>query len=287
MASVSRILPKSQAQAGTVHWLNECIERGKREVFMEVCTVTPGLASAMLANNPDNRPLKWKRDLYAADMRAGRWQFNGEPLIFAQGGELNDGQNRLSAVIDANTPQQFACVFGVTRESRMSVDQGVARSAGDYLGMGGSKNAHNVAATAKGVLAFERGEGVRLSQGDITNAEVVARAKADTAVGEATDYAVSVYRHTRAFAAPKIIGTAYYLLADINEADAREYMDAVCIGEGLKRSDPAFAVREALISWGKTRAQAKLEVIFRGWVAFRQGRPLKIAKVLGSFPALI
>lgn len=287
MATVTTFAPKAQATSASVHWFKDCIERGKSGVFSEVTIITPAMASVILGFNPDNRALKAKRELFASDMRNGRWTFNGEPLLFSVDGLLNDGQNRLHAVIDANTPQPFLCVFGLTRESRMSVDQGAARCAGDYLGMSGSKNAHNLAAVTKGVMAFERGDGLRMAPNEITTAEQVERATNDTALMDATDYAVSVYRHTRTFAAPKIIGTAYYLLADVCPLDARIYLDAVCIGEGLKRTDPAFAVREALMSVGKTKLQSKLEIIFRGWVAYRQGRTLKMAKVLGTFPALV
>lgn len=288
MASVAKLKTSASAESGTVHWLNDCIARAASSVVMEVATISPGLASVILEHrNEHNRPMKWKVEHYAADMRAGRWQFNGEPILFSADGQLNDGQNRLQAIIDANLSQPLVCIFGLARDSRMSVDQGAARSAGDYLGMGGSKNAHNVASIAKGVLAYERGEGQRLASHDITNAEVVARAKTDPMIDEACDYAVSVYPRTRAFAAPKIIGAAFYLLNDVDAEDAKAYMDAVSLGEGLRRSDPAYAVREALISQGKGHLQSKMEIIFRGWVAFRQGRPLKMAKVLGTFPALI
>src|SRR5690606_20866214 len=119
---------------------------------------------------------------YAADMRAGRWTFNGEPLLFSRDGLLNDGQNRLCAVIDANIPQPFGFIFGLSRESRMSVDQGAARGPGDYLGMGGRKNAMNLAAIAKAVLGFERGDGLNLASRDITPAEIVSRANGDDAM---------------------------------------------------------------------------------------------------------
>ena len=62
-----------KTDAGTVHWFNECVERGKGEVFSEVTTVTPGLASVLLDKNPDNRNIRAvKVEQFAADMRASR-----------------------------------------------------------------------------------------------------------------------------------------------------------------------------------------------------------------------
>jgi hypothetical protein len=109
----------------------------------------------------------------------------------------------------------------------------------------------------------------------------------DGAIGEAAHYAAQVYRYSRQFCPPGVVGAAFYLLTEVNPADAREYMDKVCIGENLRRTEPAFAVRDALMSLGRGQKAGKLEAIFRGWVKHRCNQPLKIAKVLGSFPALV
>lgn len=65
--------------AGTVHWLNECIARGEAEVFSETITINPALAGIILAKNDHNRNIRpAKLAQFAADMRKGRWAFNGE-----------------------------------------------------------------------------------------------------------------------------------------------------------------------------------------------------------------
>lgn len=291
MASVSRILPKSQAQAGTVHWLNECIKRGEREVFMEVCTITPGLASVLLNMNPNNRPLSESRvRRFAKDMIDGRWEFNGEPIIVAADGDLNDGQHRLSAIISSNSPQALLLVFGVTRESRLTVDQGGGRTAGHYLGMEGVKNANLCASIARIVLGFEASDGTK-TRSDASNSEVFQRSMSDEGVRDAAHYAASVNKYARGILTATYIGAAYYLFAEIDEGDARKFLDQVCVGEDIKRGDPAFAVRRALTghetSGTHSARKDAMEVVFRGWNAFRQGRKLNLAKTLGVLPALV
>lgn len=292
MATVlERITTKPRKfEAGTVHWLNESIERGKREVFTETITVTPGLAAELLRRNPDNRGLKTTKIAhFAADMRAGRWALNGETLKISKDGLLNDGQNRLTALIEANEVLPFLFVFGVERDSRRTLDQGTARSAGDYLQMGGCSYAKNAATTAKYVMAFERSDGRNLvPRKDITNAEVVARVEADEKIIEAAAYAHRHYKSYRHLVSHSMIATAFYLFADICPADAEEYLDQVCLGENIKRGDPAFAVREALARERLYRDEA-LEIIFQGWNRFRSDQPLKLAKSSGSgtFPALV
>lgn len=291
--ALEKIIPHSpptpkKPEAGTVHWLSECIERGKRGVFSEVTTVTPGLAQEMLRRNPDNRNIKpSKAAQFTADMIAGRWAFNGEPLILSKEGLLNDGQHRLQGIIDANTPLSMVIVFGLERESRTTVDQGSARTAGDYIHMEGGSHGNQCASIARVVLAYERSEGRHIrDSGKFTNAEVVARVKSDPQILAAAEYASKVQKHTMAFAAPAIIGGAFYILSQINKADAREYMDAVSLGEGLRLYDPAHTVREALLKYGKGSRQPKIEMILHGWNKHRIKSKLKLVRTNGAFPAI-
>lgn len=281
--------PKAKKHAaGTVHWLDQMVERGRYEVFSAVCTVTPGLANVILGKNDDNRNIRpAKLEQFAADMRAGRWAFNGEPIIVAQTGELNDGQHRLSAVIEANSPQEFLLVFGVERSTRLTVDQGAARSAGDYLGMEGVPNATSVASIGRLILGYEQSgcDNVNASS-HVTNAEVRQRAAVDDRLHKSATFAVSHHKDTRNFAAPAIIGFCHYVLSGEHPADAVAYMTQVCTGEGLKKNDPAYVVRDRLLNLGRRRDH-KIEIILRGWNSYRAGRPLKLVKVLGNFPALV
>jgi len=290
MATVlERIAPKaSKFKAGTVHWFNECVERGRREVFSETATVTPGLANVILGSNPGNRNIRpaklWQ---FLVDMRTGNWVFNGEPVIIAKSGELNDGQHRLSAIIEANTPVPLLFVFGIDREARLTVDQGAARSAADYLSMEGVENATAIASIARLVIAYERSGYKSLSDSNkVTNAEVRARAERDEKLHASAHFTAQHAKMTKNFAAPAVVGFCHYVLSGEHKADAQEYMTQICTGEGLRKSDPAFVVRDRLLNLGRNR-ELKVEVILRGWNAYRSGRPMKIAKVLGSLPALV
>lgn len=290
LAEAPRVVAaKKRPAAGTVHWFNECVARGKREVFSEVTTLTPGLAATLLGLNPDNRNIRAvKASQFAADMRAGRWAFNGEAIKISRDGLLNDGQHRLSALIDANVTLPILFTFGVERDTRMTLDQGAARTAADYLGMDGIQNATASASIARLVIAAERENLDRLGrENDITNTEIRQRVLTDEKIGEAAHYAATVNRFTNKFAAPAIIGTAFYLLSEVSATDAKAFMDMVAIGEGLRRNDPAFAVRDTLLSVGKGKRQQKLAAIFHGWNKYRCGLPLKVAKATLYFPALV
>ena len=77
--------------------------------------ITPEKAREYLGMNTDNyRKLNHLRVItYAADMKSGRWQLNGEGIKFAKNGTLLDGQHRLQAIIKANVPVEMLVIRDV------------------------------------------------------------------------------------------------------------------------------------------------------------------------------
>lgn len=279
------ISPKKQPDAGTVHWLNECVKRGERETFAELITLTPGLAKVLLDRNPHNRNVRQtKVAQYASDMRSGRWALNGEPIIVAKTGELNDGQNRCEAVIDANTPIQVMLMFGVERETRTTVDQGATRGAGDFLGMNGVENANSAATIARLLLAYEASGGQGVDTKPFTNAQVTDRAQRDANIEVAAHFAHrAVTQRAKAYVAGTLIGFCYLIFSRIDENDASDFLTAVCTGEGLKSGHPALVVREKLLSVGKSRP-IKIALLFRAWNFYRRGAKVKANGIISTMP---
>lgn len=288
MATVTKIDLQREVPFATINWLNRSIARGQTEVFTDRVYVSPGVANAILARNPDNRGLSvTKAEHYARDMAEGRWAENGETIIISQDGLLNDGQHRMQAVIDANLAVPFLFVFGVARSSRTTVDQGKARGAGDYLSMDGVQYAKNAATAAKFIIAYERTDGRNISQrSKITNAEIVARVKADDELIASAAYAHKRFTEYRSLFSHTVMATCHYILSDYHKAEAETFLEQVAVGENIKRGDPAFAVRQAFMG-DKRERQDAMEIIFHGWNAYRQGRPLKLAKCYGTLPALV
>lgn len=288
MVSVFKIGQNSSAPAGTMHWLNECVERGKKCVFSERVNITPALATMVLGRNPDNRNISpTKAGHYARDMINGMWAENGETIVISNDGLLNDGQHRLQAVIDSNTVQPFLVVFGVSRASRTTVDQGRARGAGDYLAMDGVRYAVNAATAAKFIIAYERANGRNISQRPfITNCEIVARVKADDEIIRSATYASHHYKAHRSLFSNTVMMACHYILSEVNAKDAEEYLNQVALGENIERGDPAFAVRQAFLSEKRERQEA-MEIIFHGWNKFRQRSTLRAVRTNGTLPALV
>lgn len=94
--------------------------------------ITPEKATEILSHNFDgNRRLHGKRRRFATDMRSGHWLINHQGIALDSDGVLYDGQNRLSACIDAGVPFETLVFFGVHHAGVHSIDSGKSRSLED------------------------------------------------------------------------------------------------------------------------------------------------------------
>ena len=95
----------------------------------EVVTLTPQLALEWRKANTDNfRAISKKKvSMYASEMKAGNWRLNGEPIQFYEDGVLANGQHRIEAVIEANTPIETLVCYNVKREDGI-YDSGMGRT---------------------------------------------------------------------------------------------------------------------------------------------------------------
>ena len=128
------------------------------KITTQIHTISPTVAQELLGRSEGNRSLKrTKLDSYASDMRAGKWVMNGEPIIIDEDGTLVDGHHRLTAVIDADCSIKTLVVYGVSRNSRFTIDMGASRTVGDVLSFEGVKNANLVSSIARNLMALEIG----------------------------------------------------------------------------------------------------------------------------------
>ena len=118
-------------------------------------SITPKLAEKYLEENVDyNRPISQRYvDLYARDMKAGKWIVNGETIKFNGTGALLDGQTRLWACVEAGVPFTTAVARGVP--SLDDVDRGRPRSMGHILAMKQVKNAVKIAVAIRTIWRWE------------------------------------------------------------------------------------------------------------------------------------
>lgn len=235
--------------------LGQWLERGRRERFLIEAGVTPEMAEYLLARNAHNRPAHQPTvQTYAAAMRRGEWHLNGQNIIIADTGELNDGQHRLLAVIDADMPIALGLQFGVTRQSRATLDQGRKRTLGDHFAMAGHLNANALAATVRLAWGYDN---KILSFGQSPSVEqAMDYAAANPAVA---DYIGIGRRIGGEFnASPAQFSFATFVCARISAPVAEELAARIHDGIGLHAVNmPAARVRERMLQHATGRASLR------------------------------
>lgn len=96
-------------------------------------TFTPQECEEILNRGGHNRPLDNKRvERYAQAMKQKLWVVNGETIIF-NGKALVDGQHRLWACIEAQTPFTSWVIEGVDANAFETIDTGKVRNTADAV----------------------------------------------------------------------------------------------------------------------------------------------------------
>jgi hypothetical protein len=270
-------------------WFAERMLRAEDEVFSEVVTITPTIAKLMLRRNPDNRNIRaGKLAGYKADLESGRWTLNGEPIVISKGGLLNDGQHRLTAVVETGVPMKALIVFGVSRSSRLTLDQGIDRKLVDILHMGGHKeNADGVGAVARLMSLLEKTGTLKPRFGRAAKMAGVTRSEAH---GTAIDNEAEIQRSLLLCRAPGFsklgslasLAFTHLMLARVNREAADAFMTALISGADLKQGTPLYLARERLLTVRRAKAAEVFETIVRGWNAARTGKEITYIRVTGS-----
>lgn len=101
---------------------------------LEEIKMTPEMANEILERNKNNRKIRlYVVDRYARDMANGKWEINGDTIVFDESGNLTDGQHRLMAVVKAGVTVDMIAVYGIPFSA--TKDIGLPRSIADNIRM--------------------------------------------------------------------------------------------------------------------------------------------------------
>lgn len=255
-------------------WLDDQIGRAQNGVITQVIELSPPLARVLLARNPSNRKISANTvENYARDMANGAWSFNGEPIIVSRDGRLNDGQHRCEAVIASNISIQTILVVGTERESRLTLDQGKMRMAGDYLGMNGHIDSVALAAVAKYVWQHANlGMLSSLSQFSPTKSEVLELVQTTPTIADSLKAIPT--KGSDSVGGRSILAFVHWTFARVsgNKTNADLFIDSLVKGSNLGVRSPILYARNRLMSErGRLKPNEKAELMFRAWNAHRRG----------------
>lgn len=258
-------------------WIDEQVALAKGKLGVGVVEITPAMARAVLARNPSNRRVSETTvSKIARDIEAGNFAVNGESIIVASDGSLNDGQHRLCAVVEADMAITSVVVFGPARSTRVTVDQGRSKMVGDYLAMEGHRDSNALAAAAGYVWQWQNLGRLSSQAGERPNkGEVLAivdahpnLAKSVTVVGG------------NGVAGRGLLAFCHWAFAlTSSQAAADEFMGSLISGANLLSRDPILYARNRLMADRRLSPNEKAKLIFRAWNAHRRGEQPKTLTV--------
>ncbi len=254
--------------------------------------IGPDLARYLLTfNHPLNRPKKpGKIKLYARDIEAGHFEFTPECLIFGHSGILQNGQNRLYAVIESGIPTWFMVTFGWPDDMITRIDRGSSRTNADGLKIAAVPNPSTVAGALTFYARYRKtvGTPLRWSGSPLTAAEVRDLYEEDpdgwqTAVhlGRAT------YDGTRGLGPSTWVAAAYILAAEHSDEAASAFMGEVADGSGEVGSATRLLrdryLRRRLTDTSSGDSREPMENIVRAFNAWLVQKRPTFLELVGSF----
>ena len=276
-------------------WLEPRFARGKKEIFSEAATITPSMAEVLLKGNPDNRNVKKARLAeIKADLENGNWVFNGESVIISRDGLLNDGQHRLMAVRDTGVSMKTLIVFGVARSSRITLDQGTARTSADYLNMQGrADEAPVVACVARMIWQYQKLGGFRDGASSNNKSRKRVWPTKSEIVGVAMDNerdilrsAAIVGKNSKLVGSQSFVAFCHWLICKIDDVAATQFVERLVDGANLSPESPIYVLRQRLITEPRMKPNVRLEAVIRAWNATRRGKTLSKIQIMGSVPKI-
>lgn len=265
-------------------WLDGQIAKAGKGVTTQVVELTPELATVLLERNPKNRKISQNAvENFARDIEHAKWRLNGEPIIISDDGQLNDGQHRCTAVILADMPITTTLVIGVHRDSRTTLDQGRARTVGDYLSMDGYVNSNELGSAAAMVWQHElRGYLAAGGTGKPTKGEIIEIVDQRPAIVQSVQR-VRV-KGAAAYGGVSMLAFCHYtFLQAAGREVADDFIEKLVGGAGLLARDPILYLRNRLVNErGRLRPNDKAELIFRAWNAWRRREVPRVLPILGG-----
>ncbi|MBB4963026.1 hypothetical protein [Saccharothrix violaceirubra] len=252
--------------------------------------VTPERAHADLRNGrPNNRKISRATVAgYVRAMQHGEWRSdNGVAIKYNQDGLLIDGQHRLSAVCEYGEPVEMLVAYNVPDEAMATIDYGRGRTIADLLTIE-SKTDHSVvvAAVARRVYAWKSGKFMQLSGFKFTPLDNRRVLGENPEIMDAVQFSrlPDMEQMRATLTTSSRAAFLSWLLRAVDREQAEDFLLKLSTGEGLRKLQPIYALREALLRSeraGRSRAAEWQQVylVIAGWNHHRRGTECKLIKM--------
>ena len=257
----------------------EVTPEGAPEMTTEIVEVAPSVAIRWLEGNIHNRPLRQVDvERMTRAMREGRWELNGESIIFDAQGMLLDGQHRLWACVESGVAFRTVVVRGVHPRAFTTIDQGRRRSLSDHLVVASVTDgvaARTLSTTL--VLVHRYRTGTIFTKEKLPPQVIIDLARREPAIKEWLQRVLATGRGLRAFA-PYVAATVY-LGAERHPVEASAFVRGWVTGAELEAESPILALRTRVAGNPPQTLQERFALAIVAFNAHLAGRALQRVRI--------
>lgn len=222
-------------------------EESEGHFVSRIVKVTPEIAETLLSRASVNRRLnKGQVTSLAGAILRGEWKLTHQGIAFDDTGALLDGQHRLNAIIEANTPVEMLIFEGLPKDVFPVLDTGKRRSAADALLSTGAKYLQLLSSTIRHVILFKTMPNDLWSgaRAHVSNDRILAAYNEDKdRYAEAVTIGRELSRHL--FASQTAAAVGFFVTTEVAPAaDIDEWISGLKSGASLDSGDARLALRE-------------------------------------------
>lgn len=255
------------------------------ELITKTLIITPEMALDMLEKNKMNRNIDKKRvQKYAAAMKSGAWEMNGSTIVFAEDGTLLDGQHRLWAVIDAETPIEFLVVYNAPKSSITTLDIGKTRTARHILQIEHSEHSTTAAMLAKLLWIHDFCDCNLSPENCRKNVSLTILRQFYDERKEMIEQAADLAEHGSHHFVKSYMALAYCLIGIKTEHKEKIYsfFETLKTGASIGEKHPLMTLRTKLldnrINHRKLSVQETIAGYIRAWNAYVRGKDISVIR---------
>ena len=265
-------------------------EMKKTNIMTNVEAWNPELAKEALSKGGANRRVNSSKvSIYAAMMKDGKWEMNGETVKLSRTGKIIDGQHRLHAIVKSGKTVKILTVRNLAPKTQATVDNGFKRTTAHVLEIQGEKNATNLAFALSLICRSDsgqlhtvrhRGEHKRPRRD-----ECVAKLKSNPDIRHYVNHKFTT--HFKQIASSGLFAFCWYTCAKKHPDLADMFYEQLAMGVAMGTEDPVWHLRERLLRSRHTEdprykldTLQKLQLVAYAWNAAVAGKSMKKMKMV-------
>ena len=271
-------LSRPPVGADSIAKIREMVEGGYERY--DKVWISPEVAQWLLETSPGNLKKIRPRALskYVSDLKAGKFEFVGEPMQLDWNGRLMNGHHRCHAVIESGVGVWVLVVTGLDPALRDQLDLGTTQTLRDQFARHDEKRPKTLIAALH--LVSIHNSGSRLYDGGLRASN---RAATDL-LEELPEIrsSLGVEDHLAAVLMPSVAVFTHYLFGTIDKAKRDEFFAALTSGANLAADNPVFLLRDRLLKERVSRKKISrtdmIALMFRAFNYFRTGHRTKVLR---------